>query len=98
MSESNFRGIGEKNYKIMKNYLKKKDDASFKKFVAVRTEIIKAVMSRTEFYFPAHEEQTKIYLALETMLTKKNFKNMVWFDLFISCRNTELLFRELLRG
>ena len=92
-----YLGIGTRNYSLMKNYLKKKDSVSFQKFVNVRGEIILAIMDRVEIYMPkdVHHE---IFLALEKMFTKKNFKDMVWVDMFISCKNTQKLFESLLNN
>ena len=90
-----YRGIGTRNYSLMKNYLKKKDSISFQKFVNVRGEIILAIMDSAVVYAPKNVHH-EIFLALEKMFTKKNFVNMVWVDIFISCKNTQKLFESLL--
>ena len=91
-----YNGIGEKNYQIMKNYLKKKDDHSFKKFVAVRGEIIKIITDNMKMYISNKEDQKKISIEIEKKFTKENFQNLYWVDLWISSRHPVSVFDMLL--
>ena len=91
-----YNGIGEKNYQIMRNYLKKKDPHSFKKFVAVRGEIIKVITDNMKMYISNKEDQKKISLEIEKKFTKENFQNLYWVDLWISSRHPVSVFEILL--
>ena len=91
-----YNGIGEKNYQIMRNYLKKKDPHSFKKFVAVRGEIIKVITDNMKMYISNKEDQKKISLEIEKKFTKENFQNLYWVDLWISSRHPVSVFDMLL--
>lgn len=91
-----YNGIGEKNYQIMKNYLKKKDPHSFKKFVAVRRDIIKIITDNMKMYISNKEDQKKISLEIEKKFTKENFQNLYWVDLWISSRHPVSVFDMLL--
>lgn len=91
-----YNGIGEKNYQIMKNYLKKKDSHSFKKFVAVRGEIIKIITDNMKYWISNKEDQKKISVEIEKKFTKENFKDLYWVDLWISSRYPSSVFEILL--
>lgn len=91
-----YNGIGGKNYQIMKTYLKKKDDHSFKKFVSVRGEIIKVITDNMKLWISNKEDQKKISMEIEKKFTKENFKDLYWVDLWISSRYPSSIFEILL--
>ena len=87
-----YNGIGEKNYQIMKNYLKKKDDHSFKKFVAVRGDIIKVITDNMRLWISNKNEQSLIAKEIEKQFTKENFKDMYFVESFLRARNMDYFF------
>ena len=91
-----YGGIGEKNYKIMATYLKKKDDASFKKFVAVRGEVIKVFTDTMKIWISDKEMQKSISKEIEKKFTKENFKSLFWVEYFITTRMPDYFFKGMI--
>ena len=91
-----YGGIGEKNMKIMREYLKKKDAHSFKKFVAVRGEVIKVLVDNMRLWVSDKNEQILIAKEIEKKFTKENFNNLYFIDFFISTKMKDYFFKGML--
>lgn len=58
--------------KIMREFAKKKSDASFKKFVGIRNEVVKILQEEMKIWTPK-EKHTEFSLEIEKKFTKENF-------------------------
>ena len=58
--------------KIMREFAKKKSDASFKKFVGIRNEVSKILQEEMKFWVE-QEKHAETSLAIEKKFTKENF-------------------------
>lgn len=80
--------------KIMREFAKKKSDASFKKFVQIRNEVIKIL--KEEMLFWADKEDHEKYLVnLEKKFNKENFpaKGIEFIERYLKEDNKRIVFR-----
>jgi hypothetical protein len=87
--------IDESHMKIMRNFSKKKDDASFKKFVSVRTIITNGIKADMKMWVSDKELQDKISLEIDKKFTKEVFpsKGMFFVERYLATRMPDSFFK-----
>ena len=58
--------------KIMREFAKKKSDASFKKFVGIRSQVVKILQEEMKIWTPK-EKHAEFSMEIEKKFTKENF-------------------------
>ena len=86
--------ITEKQFRVMKEYLRKRDSHSFKRFVDIRREIISSLVSEMKLWISSKEIQ-EIEKKIIARFSKENFNSSVILDLELLCssRNKESAFK-----